>query len=81
MAPFAQARIVLEANAAAPGKALQFPQELAPSHIFSVAQICANRALLERIAGDAANDDSPGVSYPLRSRLPPTRRFGMCLSE
>jgi hypothetical protein len=44
MAPFAEARIVLEANAAAPGKALQLPQKLASLHSFSVAQICANRA-------------------------------------
>jgi hypothetical protein len=44
MAPFAKARIVLEANAAAPGKALQFPQKLASFHSFSVAQICANGA-------------------------------------
>jgi hypothetical protein len=44
MAPFAEARIVLEANAAAPGKALQFPQKLASSHSFSVAQMCANSA-------------------------------------
>jgi hypothetical protein len=44
MAPFAEARIVLEANAAAPGKALQFPQKLASFHSFSVAQMCANRA-------------------------------------
>jgi hypothetical protein len=44
MAPFAEARLVLEANAAAPGKALQLPQELASSHSLSAAQMCAKDA-------------------------------------
>jgi hypothetical protein len=41
MATFAEARFVLEANAAPAGQAVQFPQELASFHSPSVAQICA----------------------------------------
>src|ERR1035437_987627 len=44
MAPFAEARLVLEVNAAAAGQPLQLPRELASSHSSSIAQICANRA-------------------------------------
>src|ERR1035437_7217349 len=46
MAPFAEARLVLEAHAGATAQPLQLPRELAPSHSFSVAQICANCAPL-----------------------------------